>query len=48
MRVYENLLVLIPHLEGLWIDNTPKLHSVSVQSCAKIFFIREQIEGQQS
>jgi hypothetical protein len=48
MRVYENLLVLTPHLEGLRIDNIPKLHGLSVQSWSKFFFIREQKEGQQS
>jgi hypothetical protein len=48
MRVYENRLVLTPHLEGLWIDNIPKLHGLHVQSRAKFLFIREQTEGQRS
>lgn len=45
MRVYENL-VLIPHLEGPWIDKLAKLQRLSVQSWAKFFSIREQT-GQQ-
>jgi hypothetical protein len=46
MRVYENLLVLTPHVEGLWIDNIPKLHGLSVQIWAKFFFISKQTNGQ--